>query len=82
MESLKKYGCERIYSEKQSGVKSDREELDYLRSGDSLVVYKMIFSRNRRISNDLHLRLRSYLKVNYILCFDFRLTFRCIQVKI
>ena len=44
-EKLKEYGCEKIFMEKQSGAKSDREELikalDYLREGDKLVVYKI-----------------------------------------
>ncbi|MBY0008796.1 recombinase family protein [Priestia aryabhattai] len=42
---LEEYGVDRIYMEKQSGGKSDREELhkalDYLREGDVLVVYKI-----------------------------------------
>ena len=44
-EALKEYGCEKIFMEKQSGAKSDREELakalEYLREGDKLVVYKI-----------------------------------------
>ncbi|CAH0309205.1 Transposon gamma-delta resolvase [Peribacillus sp. Bi96] len=44
-EKLREYGCEKIFMEKQSGAKSDREELikalDYLREGDKLVVYKI-----------------------------------------
>jgi DNA invertase Pin-like site-specific DNA recombinase len=44
-EKLKEYGCEKIFMEKKSGAKSDREELikalDYLREGDKLVVYKI-----------------------------------------
>ncbi|ECP9029917.1 recombinase family protein [Campylobacter jejuni] len=44
-EKLKEYGCEKIFMEKQSGAKSDRDELikalDYLREGDKLVVYKI-----------------------------------------
>jgi len=44
-DKLTEYGCEKIFMEKQSGAKSDREELaktlDYLRDGDKLVVYKL-----------------------------------------
>lgn len=44
-EHLEKYGCEKIFMEKESGAKSDRQELknamDYLREGDSLVVHKL-----------------------------------------
>ncbi|WP_088105254.1 recombinase family protein [Halalkalibacter urbisdiaboli] len=45
MDALEKAGCERIYTEKASGGKDDREELaralDVLREGDKLVVYKL-----------------------------------------
>ena len=45
IDSLKDYGCERIFSEKVSGRKVKRNELDkcldYLRSGDTLVIYKL-----------------------------------------
>ncbi|WP_242215426.1 recombinase family protein [Bacillus cereus group sp. BfR-BA-01383] len=45
IEKLETYGCTKIFTEKQSGAKSDREELkkalEYLRSGDKLVVYKI-----------------------------------------
>jgi DNA invertase Pin-like site-specific DNA recombinase len=55
-EKLKEYGCEKIFMEKQSGAKSDREELakalDYLREGDTLVVYKL--DRLARSTFDLH----------------------------
>ena len=55
-EKLKEYGCEKIFMEKQSGAKSDREELakamDYLREGDKLVVYKL--DRLARSTFDLH----------------------------
>lgn len=44
-DTLDKYGVERIYSEKESGEKWDREELSkclyHLRPGDTLVVYKL-----------------------------------------
>ncbi|MGE6488786.1 recombinase family protein [Paenisporosarcina sp. NPDC076898] len=56
IEKLKEYSCERIFQEKQSGAKSDREELakalDYLREGDKLVVYKI--DRLARSTFDLH----------------------------
>ncbi len=55
-EKLKEYGCEKIFMEKQSGAKSDREELakalEYLREGDKLVVYKI--DRLARSTFDLH----------------------------
>lgn len=45
IEKLETYGCTKIFTEKQSGAKSDRDELkkalEYLRSGDKLVVYKI-----------------------------------------
>lgn len=45
IDSLEQYGCERIFSEKVSGRKQKRSELekclDYLRSGDTLVIYKL-----------------------------------------
>ncbi|CAM4358945.1 resolvase [Bacillus manliponensis] len=45
LEKLEAYGCTKVFTEKQSGAKSDREELqkalDYLRDGDKLVVYKI-----------------------------------------
>ncbi|QHA36863.1 helix-turn-helix domain-containing protein [Rossellomorea marisflavi] len=45
VDALQKAGCERIYTEKMSGRKDDRPELqkclDALRSGDVLVVYKL-----------------------------------------
>ncbi len=44
-EELEKYGCERIFKEKESGAKSDRqklnEALEYVREGDKLVVCKL-----------------------------------------
>ncbi len=43
--ALEKSGCDRIYKEKASGVKSERkalnEALDYLRPGDTLVVWRL-----------------------------------------
>lgn len=45
MDSLNNAGCERIYTEKASGAKDDRVELqkalDALREGDVFVVYKL-----------------------------------------
>ncbi|WP_436949327.1 recombinase family protein [Staphylococcus shinii] len=45
IDALEKYGCERIFSEKVSGRKQKRTELDkcldYLRDGDTLVIYKL-----------------------------------------
>lgn len=56
IDKLNEYGCDKIFKEKQSGAKSDREELhkalDYLRKGDKLVVYKI--DRLARSTFDLH----------------------------
>ncbi|NOU99324.1 recombinase family protein [Paenibacillus planticolens] len=45
LDALNTIGCERIYTEKASGAKDDRNELeralDALRSGDIFVVYKL-----------------------------------------
>ncbi|SFE19957.1 Site-specific DNA recombinase [Paenibacillus catalpae] len=45
MDSLKKFGYDRIYTEKASGGKDDRPELakalEMLRDGDTLIVYKL-----------------------------------------
>ncbi|WP_175990486.1 recombinase family protein [Bacillus sp. Marseille-Q1617] len=45
MDALQKAGCEKVYSEKVSGMKDDRQKLkeliDYAREGDVLVVYKL-----------------------------------------
>ncbi|MGQ3740895.1 recombinase family protein [Bacillus sp. Fil] len=45
IEKLESFGCKKIFMEKQSGAKSDREELkkalEYLRPEDKLVVYKI-----------------------------------------
>jgi DNA invertase Pin-like site-specific DNA recombinase len=45
IEALEKEGCKKIFSEKISGRKEQRTELDkcleYLRPGDTLVVYKL-----------------------------------------
>mgnify|MGYP002516970088 CR=1 FL=1 len=52
--ALKKAGCERVYSEKKSGLKQRpelAEAMKYLRAGDILVVYK--FDRLGRSMKDL-----------------------------
>ena len=45
LEKLNKYGCEKIYQEKLSGVDQNRPELirckEYLREGDTLVITKL-----------------------------------------
>lgn len=45
LDELKRYGCEEIITEKESGAKKDRKELQLLlsklRKGDTLVVYKL-----------------------------------------
>ncbi len=44
-QALEKAGCERIFTEKASGAKTDRpvmkEAMSYLRTGDSWVVWKL-----------------------------------------
>ena len=45
LDALKQAGCERIYTEKASGAQRDRPELkatlDFIRTGDTLVVWKL-----------------------------------------
>lgn len=45
IDALKEFGCEKVFSEKISGVNKDRPQLqkafDYLRPGDTLVVWKL-----------------------------------------
>jgi DNA invertase Pin-like site-specific DNA recombinase len=45
IQELKKAGCEKIFTEKKSGAKADRpkliEALEYMRAGDTLVVWKL-----------------------------------------
>lgn len=56
IQQLKEYGCEKIYMEKESGKKTDRQELENarkaLRKGDKLVVTKI--DRLARSVRDLH----------------------------
>ncbi|ANU15423.1 recombinase family protein [Planococcus halocryophilus] len=44
-ERLTEYGCDKIYQEKESGANADRkqlqEALEYLREGDTFVVFKL-----------------------------------------
>ena len=55
IDALKKAGCEKIFTDKTSGVKSDRpgldEAVDYVREGDTLVVWKL--SRFARSLKDM-----------------------------
>ena len=45
IDALKAVGCERVFTEQASGAKRDRPELkaalDYIRAGDTLVVWKL-----------------------------------------
>ena len=45
IDALNKAGCERIFEDRASGVKSDRpglkQALEFMREGDVLVVYKL-----------------------------------------
>ncbi|MGM0883455.1 MAG: recombinase family protein [Bacillota bacterium] len=81
IDSLKSSGCDRIFEEKVSGKKSDRPELarclEYLRSGDTLVIWKLDrLGRTTKqlieLSHDLKergisLQIRpEYLKQSYI----------------
>jgi DNA invertase Pin-like site-specific DNA recombinase len=67
VDKLNEYGCEKIFMEKQSGTKSDREELaralDYIREGDKLVVYKL--DRLARSTHDL-LKIATELRERHI----------------
>lgn len=53
LDALKSVGCERVFVEKASGAQRDRPELkaatDFLRDGDSLVVWKL-----DRLARSLH----------------------------
>jgi len=65
IDNLSKYGCEKIYKEKRSGTTAQRPEmkacLDYVRSGDVLVITKLdrlarsIFHLHK-IVNDLNIK--------------------------
>lgn len=67
VQALKKYGCDKIYTEKESGANSQRPEfklcLDYLREGDELIL-----QHQDRLSRDiLHsLEVKKFLKKNQI----------------
>ncbi|MGK4468475.1 recombinase family protein [Mammaliicoccus sciuri] len=67
IDTLKEYGCERIFSEKVSGRKYKRTELDkcleYLREGDILVIYKL--DRLGRTTKQL-IELSQWLEQNNI----------------
>lgn len=67
IDTLKDYGCERIFSEKVSGRKYKRTELDkcleYLREGDILVIYKL--DRLGRTTKQL-IELSQWLEQNNI----------------
>ncbi|WP_281512299.1 recombinase family protein [Mammaliicoccus vitulinus] len=67
IDTLKEYGCERIFSEKVSGRKVKRTELDkcldYLREGDILVIYKL--DRLGRTTKQL-IELAQWLETNDI----------------
>jgi DNA invertase Pin-like site-specific DNA recombinase len=45
IDALKKYGCIRLFTNKQTGTRFDRKELlaalDYVNEGDTLVVWKL-----------------------------------------
>ena len=45
LDALKKYGCIRLFTDKQTGTRFDRKELlaalDYLNEGDTLVVWRL-----------------------------------------
>lgn len=45
VDALRAHGCQKIFTEKKSGAKEDREELrkalEYMREGDTLVVWKL-----------------------------------------
>ena len=67
IDALNEYGCERIFSEKVSGRKYNRTELDkcldYLREGDTLVITKL--DRLGRTTKQL-IELSQYLEENEI----------------
>ena len=67
IDTLNEYGCERIFSEKVSGRKYNRTELDkcldYLREGDTLVITKL--DRLGRTTKQL-IELAQYLEENEI----------------
>lgn len=56
IEHLEKYGCDKIFTDKLSGKNTNRDQLQaafqYMRDGDTLVVYKL--DRLARSIKDLH----------------------------
>ena len=52
LDALKAAGCERTYEERASGAQRDRPELKaalgYMRDGDTLVVWKLLYSGKTR----------------------------------
>lgn len=71
VDALTAYGCTKIFKEKQSGANSDREQLNnalnYMRSGDKLVVYKI--DRLARSTFDLQRIARDLQERNITLVF-------------
>lgn len=67
IDALKNFGCEKIFSEKVSGRKYNRTQLDkcleYLREGDTLVIYKL--DRLGRTTKQL-IELSQWLEENHI----------------
>lgn len=67
LEALRAAGCEKIFSEKMTGRQQNRPELDaclnFLREGDTLVVYKLD-RLGRSLKTFLHcwrtLRIKAY----------------------
>lgn len=65
MDALQEYGCEKIFNDKVSGVKDKRKGLDealqYVRTGDSIVVWRLdrlgrTMSHLIKVVNDLNER--------------------------
>lgn len=56
LDALKKAGCERIYQEKVSGAKDEREQLNLalqmLRPGDKTSALRLLTSQNREDSQE------------------------------
>ena len=72
LDSLKKAACEKIFTEKESGVKERpvlEELLSYIRQGDELVVYKLdrlgrSLKNLLNIVDDLHTRQINLVSLN------------------